>query len=119
MKNILIIIGFIAAITATVLSATKFYSFSVLPIIIAFICGMVLFFISKQAQSKTKPIQYIFLLVIMSLGLTIYKNVTVKPEILETDQVEQTEQDDQIDKVDQKDLETPKDPQLQKVEGRI
>ncbi|WP_299107633.1 hypothetical protein [uncultured Winogradskyella sp.] len=118
MKNILIIVGFITAILATVLSATKFYSFSVLPIIIAFISGLVLLFITKKAQSKTKPIQYIFLLVIMSLGLTIYKNITIIPKTIETEQIKQTDQTDQVDKDDQKNIELI-DPQLSQPKGKI
>lgn len=118
MKNILIIIGFITALIATVLSATKFYSFSVLPIIVAFISGLVLLFITKKTQSKTKPIQYIFLLVIMSLGLTIYKNVTIKPESIETEQIKQSDNTDQADQNDQENTELI-DSQLSQPKGKI
>lgn len=89
MKNILVVIGFISAIVAAILSSTKFYSFSILPIITAFVCGLALLFMSKKVKNKTKSIQYIFLLVILSLGLTIYKNVSVKPENIETEQIDQ------------------------------
>ncbi|MUU78399.1 hypothetical protein [Winogradskyella endarachnes] len=110
MKKALIIIGFIAAVIATILASTKLYMFSIIPIITAFICGVALIFISKKTQNYTKSIQYIFLLVIMSLGLTIYKNVTIVHETQETEQTESTETENQN---------KSETPQPQKLESKI
>ncbi|WP_178988299.1 FUSC family protein [Winogradskyella schleiferi] len=93
MKKIVIIVGLISALAATILATTKFSNFSIIPIIIAFISGLILLFLSKKEQSKIKPIQYIFLLVIISLGLTIYKSVNTTSEIEETEPLEQTDQE--------------------------
>lgn len=110
MKKTLIIIGFIVAVIAAVLASTKLYMYSIIPIITAFICGVALILISKKTQNHTKSIQYIFLLVIMSLALTIYKNVTMMPKILETEQTDNTEIDSQNNN---------EVPQPQKLESKI
>ncbi|EPR73448.1 hypothetical protein ADIWIN_1478 [Winogradskyella psychrotolerans RS-3] len=89
MKKTVIILGLIAAIIAITLSASRNSNFAIIPIVIAFISGLALVFLSKKDQSKTKPIQYIFLLVIMSLGLTIYKGVYKTIEVESTEQLDQ------------------------------
>lgn len=98
MKKLFIILGFISAIIATILSVTKFSNFAVAPIIVAFVSGLIVFFLSKEAQSKTKTIQYIFLLVIISLSLTIYKGVANSFEVDDTLPLDDTEQLQQQDK---------------------
>ncbi|WP_418639022.1 hypothetical protein [Winogradskyella sp.] len=86
MKKVIIILGLITSIVATILSVTKFSSLAVTPIIIAFLCGLIILFLSKKEQTKTKTIQYIFLLVIISLSITIYKGVVDTVEIDNTEQ---------------------------------
>ena len=89
MKKLFTVIGMIAAITAVVMSSTLYYDLAILPLIIAFVSGIILIYISKKEHSKTKPIQYIFLLVIFSLSLTIYKSVTstiVDEQAIQTEQ---------------------------------
>ncbi|WP_225034648.1 hypothetical protein [Winogradskyella sp. SM1960] len=96
MKKSLIILGLIAAIVAVSLSASHRSNLALIPIIIAFISGLALVILSKKEQAKIKPIQYIFLLVIVSLGLTIYKGVfkTIEKETIEqVDQLEENTQD--------------------------
>lgn len=88
MKKVFISIGLITAIVATILSVTKFSNLAVAPIIVAFISGLIVLFLSKKEQSKTKPIQYIFILIIISLSLTIYKGVINTYEIDKTEQLE-------------------------------
>jgi len=92
MKKLLIIIGFIAAIIATVLSTTQYSNLAFTPILIAFISGLIILFLSKKHKSKTKSIQYIFLLVIISLSLTIYKNVIHSTEVNDVEKPEQLNQ---------------------------
>lgn len=94
MKKTVITLGFIAAIIAVVLSVSRYSNFAMIPIIIAFISGLALVFLTKKEQSKTKPIQYIFLLVVMSLGLAIYKSVykTIEVKNMELqNQIEETD----------------------------
>ncbi|MGJ8550074.1 FUSC family protein [Winogradskyella wichelsiae] len=81
MKKTVIILGFISTIVAVVFSVTPLYNLAITPLIIAFICGLVLVFLSKKDKSKPKAIQYIFILIIMSLSLTIYKGVFDTSEV--------------------------------------
>ena len=90
MKKLFSILGFISAIIATILAVSKFSNLAVAPIIIAFISGLLVLFYSKKEQTKTKTIQYIFLLVI----ITIYKaviNTSNLDDSLIKDDIEQTE----------------------------
>lgn len=93
MKKLFIILGFIASILAVILAVTPLSNLAVAPIIVAFICGLIVLFISKKQNTKTKAIQYIFLLVIISLGLTIYKSIFSIKEIGDTEQLEQRDEE--------------------------
>lgn len=92
-KKLFIILGFITAILGVVLAVTPLYNLAVAPVIIAFICGIVIFFVSKKENTKTKTIQYIFLMVIIALALTIYKSINATSEIGDTEQLEQRDED--------------------------
>lgn len=92
-KKLFIILGFITAILSVILAVTPFYSLAIAPIIIAFLSGMVIFFVSKKENTKTKTIQYIFLMVIIALALTIYKSINSSTEIGDTEQLEQRDEE--------------------------
>lgn len=93
MKKVFIILGFISAILAVILAVTPLSNLAVAPIIVAFIFGLIVLFLSKKQKTKTKTIQYIFLLVIIALGLTIYKSVFSTTEIGDTKQLEQRDEE--------------------------
>ena len=93
MKKLFIILGFIAAILAVVLAVTPWSNLAVAPIIVAFISGLIVLFLSKKQNTKTKTIQYIFLLVIIALALTLYKGVFNTSEIGNTEQLEQRDEE--------------------------
>lgn len=67
-------LGFITALLGTILAVTKFYNYAVIPLLMAFVFGILVLLKSKNQQHKPKSIQYIFLLVIISLGFFIYKS---------------------------------------------
>lgn len=92
-KKLIIILGFIAAILAVILAVTPLSNLAVIPIIVAFVCGLLIVFISKKDNTKTKSIQYIFLLVIIALALTIYKSVYYTSEVGDTEQLEQRDEE--------------------------
>jgi hypothetical protein len=75
MRKAFIILGFTAAISAVIIALTKSYHLALTPITIAFISGIITIFLSKKKNTMVKPIQYVFLLVIIALSLTIYKSV--------------------------------------------
>ncbi|MDB4752456.1 FUSC family protein [Winogradskyella sp.] len=93
MKKVFTVLGFITAILATILAVTPLSNLAIIPIIVAFLCGLMILFISKKQNTKTKTIQYIFLLVIISLVLTIYKGVFSTSELGDTEQLEQKEEE--------------------------
>lgn len=96
-KKIVIIIGFISALLAVILAVTPLFKLALAPIIIAFVCGLIVLFLSKKQNSKTKIIQYIFLLVIMALSLTIYKGVVNPSEIENTKQKDEESVDENME----------------------
>lgn len=85
MKKTLILFGLTSGIIALVLAVTKFSKFAIIPIVVAFATGLIILFISKKQHIKTKSIQYIFLMVIIALGFTIYKNIFSKT-VINTDE---------------------------------
>lgn len=98
MKRICIIIGFISSILAVILSVTPLFKVAVFPIIIALLSGLGIYFLSKK--SKTKSIQYILLLAIIALALTIYKSVFNEAKVGDTEQLEQREEESKDDSIE-------------------
>lgn len=92
-KKLIIILGFIAAVLAVVLAVTPLSNLAVIPIIVAFVCGLLIVFMSKKDKTKTKSIQYIFLMVIIALALTIYKSVYYTSEVGDIEQLEQRDEE--------------------------
>jgi predicted PurR-regulated permease PerM len=75
MRKLFIILGFTAAISAVVIALTKSYNLALAPIIMAFISGIIVIYLSKKQNTAVKTIQYVFLFVIIALSLTIYKSI--------------------------------------------
>ncbi len=101
MRKLFIIIGFLAAIIAVVLSVTPLSNIAIFPAIVAFVSGLIiLYFSKKQGQSK-KVIQYIFLLTIISIAITTYKAVYNTTELGDMQELEQKEADSVDDAVEE------------------
>ena len=92
-KKLFIYLGFTAAILAVILAVTPLSNLAIAPIIIAFISVLIVLFLSKKQNTKTKTIQYIFLLAIISLSLTIYKIVFSTAELGNTEELEQRDEE--------------------------
>ena len=92
-KKLFIILGFITALLAVILAVTPLSNLAIAPIIVAFVSGLAILFISKKETTKTKTIQYIFLMVIIALVLTIYKSINATTEIGDTEQLEQRDEE--------------------------
>ncbi|MGJ8593173.1 MAG: FUSC family protein [Aquaticitalea sp.] len=75
MRQLLIILGFIASILAVILSVTPLTKIAYIPAIAALVFGALALYLSKQKQYPKKAIQLIFLLTIISLTITTYKAV--------------------------------------------
>ena len=93
MKKLFIILGFTSAVIAVILAVTPLSNLAIIPILLGFICGALILYLSKGEKQKPKSIQYIFLLVIMALSLTIYKGVFVSNEVGDVEQLEQREEE--------------------------
>lgn len=100
MKKIVILLGFITAILAVVLAVTPLFKLAIFPLSIAFLLGLVVFYLSKKDGKKTKTIQYIFLLVIIALSLTIYKGVFTEAEVGDVEELEQREDKSEEDSIE-------------------
>jgi len=82
MRLTLIIISIISAILGLALSILPFGSIAILPIAIAFISGVLAFKISRKEGKNNNIVKVIFIVVIVSLGLTIYNSLNTN-EIIE------------------------------------
>jgi len=93
MKKTILAIGFITAIIAVVLAVTPLYKISIIPTLIAIICGVVALYLSLKEKSKPKSIQYVMVIAVLSLTIFIYKTVVDKNEIGNTEELNKREQD--------------------------
>ena len=112
MRKLCIILGFIAALLAVVLAVTPLSNLAIAPAIIAFLSGLCAFLISKKHEQSKKPVQYIFLLIIIAVSITIYKAVfnTVEvgdtQELLDKEKASEEEAIEELEDLDLGDLET-------------
>lgn len=107
MRLILLILAIIAAFLGLALAILPLGSFALIPIILAFILGMILFKISKNEGQSTGLIKIIFLVAIIALGLTIYKtifNENVVNQDIETIQNEEDLLEDAKNELDDLDI---------------
>jgi len=108
MRTFLIILGFIAAIFTAILTATPLSNLAFFPAITAFVIALAIFFISKKQQKSKKVVQYIFLITVISLSISIYKSVFNKTEIGDVEELEQREdesKEEAIEELESLDLE--------------
>lgn len=75
MRLVLIILGLLSAILAIVLSILPFGSIAIIPIVLAFVFGIIAFISSKKEGQNTRIIKFIFLVTIIALILTIYRSI--------------------------------------------
>ncbi|WP_452219305.1 FUSC family protein [Lacinutrix undariae] len=100
MKKILIIIAFIAALSSVILAVTPLSNLALIPAIVAFLLGLIIYYISKKNNSPKKVVQYIFLLAIISISITIYKTIFTTTEIGDIEALEVREKESEEDSKD-------------------
>lgn len=93
MRKLIIIIGFIAAILALVLSITPFSNIAIFPAILAFILALLVYTISNKQVKSKKPVQYILLLTIIATGFMIYHAVFTESIVGNTEDLELREEE--------------------------
>ncbi len=95
MKKTVIILGFISAVLAVILTVTPLSQIAFIPSIIALIFGAIAMYLSKQKQGFKKTIQLMFLLTIIALVVTTYKSVFNSVEVGNTEALEIKETESQ------------------------
>ncbi|TXE07714.1 FUSC family protein [Gelidibacter salicanalis] len=81
MRQFFIILGICAAALALILSVTPQFPIAYILTVLALIFGLIAFYLSKKPQLPKKTIQLIFLLTLISLGITSYKSLFPTPEV--------------------------------------
>src|SRR5690606_8141628 len=108
MKQVFIILGFIAAILATILSVLPLSNLAIFPAIAALIFASIAFYLTKKARNVKKIIQFTYLLTITALSITIYKSVFTKVEVADTEELiikEEASEQEAIEELEELDLE--------------
>jgi len=116
MRRLFIILGFIAAILTVILAVTPLSKLAFLPAVAALIFGLIAFYISRKQNNPKKSIQIIFLLTIISLGITTYKAVFETTEVANVEDLEIKESEsieDSKDILETLDLEGLEDIELE------
>ncbi|MCF7568137.1 FUSC family protein [Sabulilitoribacter arenilitoris] len=91
MKKIFTILAIIASVLAIMLSVLPLSNLAIIPSIIALICGLIAFYLSKKSGEVKKIIQFTFLLTIIALALTTYKSLFNTAEVTNIEALEKKE----------------------------
>lgn len=109
MRNFIKILAFISAILALTLAVTPLSNIALFPLLAAVALAILLYFISKKQAKSNKPVQYVLVLVIISLGFMIYKTLftesIVKEDVQEEMNIkEQESQEESIKELEALDI---------------
>ncbi len=91
MKKVFTILAILASVLAIILSVLPASNLAIIPAIIALICGLVAFYLSKRTGEIKKIIQFTFFLTIIALGITTYKSIFNTVEVANTEDLEKKE----------------------------
>ena len=106
MRLLLVILSIIAAILGLALSILPFGAIALIPIIAAFIFGLLAFRMSKG--KNTNIIKGVFFVTIVALGISIYRTVfeeNVVENDVETIEKEKQSEEDAIKELDELEIE--------------
>ena len=84
MRLTLIILSIISAILGLALSILPFGNIAILPIVISFISGLIAFKISQKENNSANIVKGVFVVLIISLGLTMYNSFKTNEVIEDT-----------------------------------
>jgi predicted membrane-bound dolichyl-phosphate-mannose-protein mannosyltransferase len=105
MRQLFIILSIIFAALGLVLSILPFGTIALVPITTAFILGIVAYKISKKSNKDTKIIRGVFLIIIISLSISIYRLV-FETNVIEDDNIETIKKEKQSDQESIEELES-------------
>jgi len=93
MKRLFTILALIAAILSAILSVLPVSYLAIFPAISALLLGSIAYILSKKIGDVNKIIQFIFLLTIISLAVTVYKGVFLKTDVVNTKELKDMEKE--------------------------
>ena len=107
MRLPLIIISIITAIIGLALSILPFGVIAILPIVIAIVSGFIAFKISRKENKSNNIIKGVFLIIIISLALTIYNSFKVNEIVEDTESIikENQSEEDAIEELESIEIE--------------
>ena len=107
MRLPLIIISIITAIIGLALSILPFGVIAILPIVIAIVSGFIAFKISRKENKSINIIKGVFLIIIISLALTIYNSFKVNEIVEDTESIikENQSEEDAIEELESIEIE--------------
>jgi di/tricarboxylate transporter len=107
MRITLLILGFIMAIIGLALSVLPFGTLALIPIVLAFILGLIAWRRSHKESKSVTPIKVLFLIVIVSLGLAIYNSLRPNEvdESVELQVLENSDEEIPMEELDALDIE--------------
>ena len=107
MRLPLIIISIITALLGLTLSILPFGTIAILPIVVAFVSGFIAFKISRKENKSINIIKGVFLIIIISLGLTIYNSFKVNEIVEDTESIikENQSEEDSIEELESIEIE--------------
>jgi len=100
MKKLLVILGFITALLAIVLSVTPLFKLAYFPALAAVVFGLIALSLYRQNLWTHKNLQLVFLLTLIALSLSTYKSVFVKAEVGNTEELIQKENESEQDAIE-------------------
>jgi len=100
MKKLVTTIGLIAAIVAVLLSVTPLYNLTLVPGSIAILCAGILYYLKKKTGLGSKFMEYITVLCLMAVTLSIYKILFSSNEVENVEAFEQKEEDSVEDSIE-------------------
>jgi len=95
MRLPLIIISIITALIGLAMSILPFGAIAILPIVVAFVSGFIAFKISQKENKSNNIIKVIFLIIIISLGLTIYNSFKTNEIVEDTESISKENQSEE------------------------
>lgn len=89
MRTLLIILGVLSALLGLALSILPFGKIALIPIIAAFIFGIIAFKLTNKKGGNKLTIKVIFLITIIALALNIYNSLQPNEIVENQDQIEE------------------------------
>ena len=105
MRNLFTVLGFIAAIVGLAMSILPLGSLAIIPIVLAFVLGLLSFRAAKNENKSRSLVKLMFIIIIAALVLSVYKiifdeNIIVEDqETIERDKRSEEEAIKELDSI--------------------